>query len=233
MDKNRELQWKETARWIKFEEDVEEETDRWGKPHVASLSFRSLLELRKTISHGNPVLLLLGWTEVWCEPEPWGSACVHRCSAVGPGPEDPAWYRPPSGGADDHFWPDQGWGSRQRPESPAAETQVSQNISHLGNAISLFFFLKSVTNQWKKSPNVSNSVLDKSKVSPLPLVVRGLPVSWCLCSVISWFVLAMVCSETVKNLCCADVTSRITDRLAIFWCHFKPWLSAFTPAATS
>lgn len=60
MDKNQELQWKETARWIKFEEDVEEETDRWGKPHVASLSFRSLLELRKTISHGNGVLLLLG-----------------------------------------------------------------------------------------------------------------------------------------------------------------------------
>lgn len=53
MDKNQELQWKETARWIKFEEDVEEETDRWGKPHVASLSFRSLLELRKTISHGD------------------------------------------------------------------------------------------------------------------------------------------------------------------------------------
>uniref|UniRef100_A0A4W5RBJ1 Anion exchange protein n=1 Tax=Hucho hucho TaxID=62062 RepID=A0A4W5RBJ1_9TELE len=45
MDKNQELQWRETARWIKFEEDVEEETDRWGKPHVASLSFRSLLEL--------------------------------------------------------------------------------------------------------------------------------------------------------------------------------------------
>ncbi|CAB1325762.1 unnamed protein product [Coregonus sp. 'balchen'] len=47
----RHQKWRETARWIKFEEDVEEETDRWGKPHVASLSFRSLLELRKTISH--------------------------------------------------------------------------------------------------------------------------------------------------------------------------------------
>ncbi|KAG7269564.1 hypothetical protein CRUP_029833 [Coryphaenoides rupestris] len=39
-----------------FEEDVEEETERWGKPHVASLSFRSLLELRKTISHGAVLL---------------------------------------------------------------------------------------------------------------------------------------------------------------------------------
>uniref|UniRef100_A0A8C1Z1M7 Anion exchange protein n=1 Tax=Cyprinus carpio TaxID=7962 RepID=A0A8C1Z1M7_CYPCA len=44
------------SRWIKFEEDVEEETERWGKPHVASLSFRSLLELRKTISHGAVLL---------------------------------------------------------------------------------------------------------------------------------------------------------------------------------
>ncbi|XP_076026576.1 anion exchange protein 2b isoform X1 [Genypterus blacodes] len=56
VDKNQGMQWKETARWIKFEEDVEEETDRWGKPHVASLSFRSLLELRKTISHGAVLL---------------------------------------------------------------------------------------------------------------------------------------------------------------------------------
>ena len=59
LDKNQEPQWRETARWIKFEEDVEEETERWGKPHVASLSFRSLLELRRTLAHGNahpPVL---------------------------------------------------------------------------------------------------------------------------------------------------------------------------------
>ncbi|KAF5898078.1 anion exchange protein 3 isoform X1, partial [Clarias magur] len=52
VDKNQEMRWKEMARWIKFEEDVEEDTDRWGKPHVASLSFRSLLELRRTITHG-------------------------------------------------------------------------------------------------------------------------------------------------------------------------------------
>ncbi|XP_053327020.1 anion exchange protein 3 [Spea bombifrons] len=51
-----EMQWKETARWIKFEEDVEQDTSRWGKPHIASLSFRSLLELRKTIAHGAVLL---------------------------------------------------------------------------------------------------------------------------------------------------------------------------------
>jgi len=53
VEKDHEMRWKERARWIKFEENVEEETDRWGKPHVASLSFRSLLELRRTITHGN------------------------------------------------------------------------------------------------------------------------------------------------------------------------------------
>lgn len=58
LDKNQEPQWRETARWIKFEEDVEEETERWGKPHVASLSFRSLLELRRTLAHGNLPSLL-------------------------------------------------------------------------------------------------------------------------------------------------------------------------------
>ena len=52
VDQNQQVQWRETARWIKFEEDVEEETERWGRPHVASLSFRSLLELRRTLSHG-------------------------------------------------------------------------------------------------------------------------------------------------------------------------------------
>ncbi|NXX56585.1 B3A3 protein, partial [Scopus umbretta] len=56
VDKNQEMHWRETARWIKFEEDVEEDTARWGKPHVASLSFRSLLELRKTIAHGAVLL---------------------------------------------------------------------------------------------------------------------------------------------------------------------------------
>ncbi|XP_041118012.1 anion exchange protein 3-like isoform X2 [Polyodon spathula] len=56
VDKNQDMRWKETARWIKFEENVEEETDRWGKPHVASLTFRSLLELRRTITHGAVLL---------------------------------------------------------------------------------------------------------------------------------------------------------------------------------
>lgn len=47
-----EREWKETARWIKYEEDVEEGADRWGRPHVGSLSFHSLLNLRKCLETG-------------------------------------------------------------------------------------------------------------------------------------------------------------------------------------
>lgn len=45
-------EWKETARWIKYEEDVEEGADRWGRPHVAPLSFHSLLNLRLFLEQG-------------------------------------------------------------------------------------------------------------------------------------------------------------------------------------
>ncbi|XP_017752632.1 PREDICTED: band 3 anion transport protein isoform X2 [Eufriesea mexicana] len=47
-----EREWRETARWIKYEEDVEQGADRWGRPHVASLSFHSLLNLRKCLETG-------------------------------------------------------------------------------------------------------------------------------------------------------------------------------------
>uniref|UniRef100_A0A2C9LSW4 Band 3 cytoplasmic domain-containing protein n=1 Tax=Biomphalaria glabrata TaxID=6526 RepID=A0A2C9LSW4_BIOGL len=45
-------QWKETARWVKYEEDVEEGGMRWSKPHVASLSLHSLFELRSSLTTG-------------------------------------------------------------------------------------------------------------------------------------------------------------------------------------
>lgn len=47
-----EREWCETARWIKYEEDVEEGSARWGQPHVASLSFHSLLNLRRCLETG-------------------------------------------------------------------------------------------------------------------------------------------------------------------------------------
>ena len=49
-------EWKETARWVKFEEDVEEGSNRWSKPHVSSLSMHSLMELRNMILKGTVYL---------------------------------------------------------------------------------------------------------------------------------------------------------------------------------
>uniref|UniRef100_A0A7M4EH09 Anion exchange protein n=1 Tax=Crocodylus porosus TaxID=8502 RepID=A0A7M4EH09_CROPO len=51
-----EMEWKETARWIKFEEKVEEGGERWSKPHVATLSLHSLFELRTCIEKGSIIL---------------------------------------------------------------------------------------------------------------------------------------------------------------------------------
>ncbi|XP_029025237.1 electrogenic sodium bicarbonate cotransporter 1-like isoform X1 [Betta splendens] len=51
-----EMEWKETARWIKFEEKVEKGGDRWSKPHVATLSLHSLMELKAYIEKGTIML---------------------------------------------------------------------------------------------------------------------------------------------------------------------------------
>lgn len=107
VEKDHEMRWKERARWIKFEEDVEEETDRWGKPHVASLSFRSLLELRRTITHGKrPSTRLSAHPQVFTKRS--SSSRAHdvmllRCRPPGPGAELSAWHRTSGGGDDDHF----------------------------------------------------------------------------------------------------------------------------------
>lgn len=50
------LEWRETARWIRYEETVQQEADRFGQPHVASLSFNSLLNARRCLANG--VLML-------------------------------------------------------------------------------------------------------------------------------------------------------------------------------
>ncbi|KAM8827604.1 electrogenic sodium bicarbonate cotransporter 1-like isoform 4-T5 [Spinachia spinachia] len=51
-----EMEWKETARWIKFEEKVEAGGERWSKPHVATLSLHSLMELKTCIEKGSILL---------------------------------------------------------------------------------------------------------------------------------------------------------------------------------
>lgn len=50
------LEWKETARWIKYEEDVEDVANRWGKPHIAFLNFHALFSLRKGLDTGAVLL---------------------------------------------------------------------------------------------------------------------------------------------------------------------------------
>ena len=65
-----EMEWKETARWIKFEENVED-SNRWGKPHVASLTFHSLLELKKGLEKGISELPFdLRWFRPWDSEPP-------------------------------------------------------------------------------------------------------------------------------------------------------------------
>uniref|UniRef100_A0A4W3HFY8 Anion exchange protein n=1 Tax=Callorhinchus milii TaxID=7868 RepID=A0A4W3HFY8_CALMI len=56
MHDGEDAEWKETARWLKFEEDVEDGGDRWSKPYVATLSLHSLFELRSCILNGTVLL---------------------------------------------------------------------------------------------------------------------------------------------------------------------------------
>ncbi|KAI4890416.1 hypothetical protein NFI96_010798, partial [Prochilodus magdalenae] len=57
-----ELEWKESARWVKFEEKVEEGGERWSKPHVSTLSLHSLFELRTCLQTGTILLDLEGYS---------------------------------------------------------------------------------------------------------------------------------------------------------------------------
>ncbi|KAM9226354.1 anion exchange protein 4 [Leptosomus discolor] len=50
------LEWRETARWIKFEEKVEDGGERWSTPHVPALSLRSLFQLRTCLQKGTMLL---------------------------------------------------------------------------------------------------------------------------------------------------------------------------------
>ena len=55
-DKDGNEEWREMARWLKFEEAVEEGGDRWSKPHVGTLSLYSLFELRSALLRGTVLL---------------------------------------------------------------------------------------------------------------------------------------------------------------------------------
>lgn len=45
--------WQETARWVGFEENLNPATGIWGASHASYLTFRSLIQLRKTMATGN------------------------------------------------------------------------------------------------------------------------------------------------------------------------------------
>ncbi|XP_071620593.1 electroneutral sodium bicarbonate exchanger 1-like isoform X2 [Heliangelus exortis] len=49
-------EWKEKARWLKFEEVVEAGGERWSKPFVSTLSMHSIFELQRYISNGTVLL---------------------------------------------------------------------------------------------------------------------------------------------------------------------------------
>ena len=72
MDSSEGLEWAETARWIKFEEDVEEGSGRWGRPHISALTFHSLMELQRGLDTGEEeeerVWLTCRWHR-WCTSE--------------------------------------------------------------------------------------------------------------------------------------------------------------------
>ncbi|XP_072570137.1 electrogenic sodium bicarbonate cotransporter 4 [Paramormyrops kingsleyae] len=55
-----ELEWMESARWVKFEEKVEKGGERWSKPHVSTLSLHSLFELRTYLQSCTVLLDLEG-----------------------------------------------------------------------------------------------------------------------------------------------------------------------------
>lgn len=44
--------WQETSRWVGYEENYNPSTGKWDQSHVSYLTFKSLIQLRKTMSRG-------------------------------------------------------------------------------------------------------------------------------------------------------------------------------------
>jgi len=56
-------QWKESSRWVKFQENVEDGGKRWSKPFVPSCSFSVFSELKEKL-HSSPVLFDAPGTDI-------------------------------------------------------------------------------------------------------------------------------------------------------------------------
>ncbi|KAM3863949.1 solute carrier family 4 member 1a (Diego blood group) [Diretmus argenteus] len=48
--------WQETGRWVGYEENLDQATGQWSPSHVSYLTFKSLIQLRKTMSTGAIIL---------------------------------------------------------------------------------------------------------------------------------------------------------------------------------
>lgn len=51
-------EWQEQARWIKFEEDLLEGAERWGRAHISSLTFHSLINLRMVLERSKYQIMI-------------------------------------------------------------------------------------------------------------------------------------------------------------------------------
>ena len=52
-DKNNETVWRETSRWIKFEENVDQGGARWSKAHVGTISISVMKKVRSMLEHAH------------------------------------------------------------------------------------------------------------------------------------------------------------------------------------
>ncbi|XP_030629463.1 solute carrier family 4 member 1b (Diego blood group) [Chanos chanos] len=51
-DQNQQAYWQETGRWVGYEENYDPEAGGWGPSHISYLTFKSLIQLRKTMNTG-------------------------------------------------------------------------------------------------------------------------------------------------------------------------------------
>ena len=52
-DKQNESVWRETSRWIKFEENVDQGGARWSKAHVGTISISVMKKVRSMLGHAH------------------------------------------------------------------------------------------------------------------------------------------------------------------------------------
>ncbi|XP_071383785.1 solute carrier family 4 member 1b (Diego blood group) [Centroberyx affinis] len=51
-DQNQQTYWQETGRWVGYEESFDPQAGAWGPSHISYLTFKSLIQLRRTMNTG-------------------------------------------------------------------------------------------------------------------------------------------------------------------------------------